>query len=233
MVFDVAHLMVQDARKVTVPSDNADVECRFISPDEVREFSKDPKCDIDPRIAERIETGYDYCFGGILDGVLVSYCWLALHSIEKEHNQGSDSPRAGIALSYPDAYAFRYKGYTHPDYRGRRLYARVGTEASLAMQELGVRYILSTAEFVNYSALKSSYRAGYDYLGILAVADFRGLRFLKAPKLEDTGICFDTNADVLDRSLICENYRNFYSETPDSETTDHDKTEQAVANCTA
>ncbi len=228
MICDVSHLMVQDATKISQPtaSPNPGLECRFITADELREFAKNPKCDIDPEIIARIETGYDFCFGGILDGVLVSYCWLALHSIEKEHNKDADSPRAGIAIAYPDTYAFRYKGYTHPDYRGRRMYQYVGSQACLAMQELGVRYILSTAEIINYSALKSSYRSGYEFLGILAVIDFRGFRYLKTPDLSKNGIHFDSNADVLDRGLISSGYRDAFSgEAPD------DQKDQAVANC--
>jgi len=228
MVFDVSHLMLQDAREVSVPKHNADVECRFITADEVRVFAKDPNCDIDPSIAERLATGYDFCFGGILDGTLVSYCWLATHSIEKEHNKDTESSRAGIALSYPDAYAFRYKGFTHPDYRGRRIYQRVGTEACLAMQELGVRYILSTAEFINYGALKSSYRSGYEYLGLLGVADLYGIRFLKAPNLTERGIFFDSNAKVLDRALISNK-----SHKACSVEASEDENHPAIASCSA
>ena len=204
MVFDVTHLMVSDLNKVTNPVEvELDIECRFLEPGEVGRFAQDASNDIEPSIVNRLTTEYDYCYAGLVDGELATYCWFALDSVEAEHNSGSDSPLAGVGLSYPDDYCFRYKGFTHPKFRGQRLYQHVAAQSGEALRELGVSKILSTAEWVNYSALKSSYRSGYEYLGILGVVAPAGRRFVIKPRgLEEYGIYIDKDAEILDRLLL-------------------------------
>ena len=202
MVLDVTFLMVKDADNLN-PDLNSAMDSRFLNADEVRRFATDPTNDIDPDLAERIDLGYDFCFAGLIDGCLASYCWLARHSIEAQHNCSGD-PLTGLALSYPEEYVFRYKGFTHPDFRGQQLYQRVSANASLAMKELGVRYMISTAECVNYGALRSSTRCGYQNLGICIVAGWRGRIFHYTPKskCEHQQILLGRKAIVMDRDAL-------------------------------
>lgn len=202
MVLDITHVMIQDAEKAR-PRTNADgVECRFIAAEEVREFGADASHDLDPSLSDRLEKGYDFCYGGIIDGRLASYCWFALDSIERKHNRASEALASGLALSYPADHAFRYKGFTHPHFRGRGLYAVVATAASIAMQEIGVRYIVSTAEVVNYAAVKSSLRCGYENIGKIAIIGIGDRAWAWTTDLSHRGILFGRAARVVDRDSL-------------------------------
>lgn len=201
ILLDVTQLMVADAEGVADEAPNDDgMNVRTLTPDEVRNFAREPSNEIDGSLADRLELGYDFCIGSVIEDRLAGYCWIATHSVEARHNRSTDS--AGVALSYPEEYAFRYKGFTHPDFRGRGIYRRVAHVASLEMKKKGVRYILSTAEIINYSALRSSYRCGYEYLGLCMLAGWRNTSFVWAANLSDRGIMIGKRAQTLDRDKL-------------------------------
>lgn len=199
--------MVLDARDSVNFTAEDGIECRFLTSDEVVVYAADTTNDIDAALAPRIDLGYDYCFAALDQGRLAGYCWLARHSIEARHNAACENPASGIAMSYGPEYAFRYKGFTHPDYRGRRIYQRVSHSASIAMQQLGIRYILSTAEVVNYGAIKSSYRCGYRYLGHCILLGFRRWSWIRSPRTSITELVIGKQAFPLDRDALVANNR--------------------------
>ena len=203
ILLDITHVMVADAEAAKAPhGQNLLDECRLLSAEEVRRFAADASNDIDPDLAQRLELGYDFCVGGITDGRLAGYCWLALDSVEAEHNRSNENPASGVAYSYPRDSAFRYKGFTHPDFRGRRVYQQLALAASREMAKRGVRYIVSTAECVNYSALKSSYRCGYDHIGYTMLVGFGNRSWVWASDLSERGIKIGRKAEVLHRASL-------------------------------
>lgn len=190
---DVTHFMVQDLQ--TVPPahpSNVGIECRFLAAAEVRRFARDASNDLALNLAQRLEDGHDLCFACLVQGQLASYCWFAFQAIEAEHNSPNGHARCGIALSYPAQYVFRYKGFTHPRFRGQGLYSMLASASAMALQKRGIRYVLSTAEWVNFGALKSSYRGGFEYLGRIIVAEWAGRRWVRYPYVEN--IQFDRAA---------------------------------------
>ena len=199
---DITHFMIQDLDEVAAAEERADVDCRFLSVDDVLHFASDPSNDLDPSVAERLQHGYDLCFGGIKDGRLACYCWFALHSIEARNNSSTGRPESGIALSYPPEFVFRYKGFTHPKYRGQRLYSTIAAEAATALQRRGIRFVLSTAEWTNFGALKSSYRSGFVYSGWLSVVWVMGRRMVWRRTANPPSVLIDREAQVLDRQRL-------------------------------
>lgn len=202
MLLDVTHVMIKDVEGIETDYATSPTECRFLDADEIRYFAGDDSNDLDAALADRIDLGYDFCFAGLVDDRLAGYCWLALDSIEQQHNRSGDVFESGIAFSYPTDHAFRYKGFTHPDFRGRRIYQQIGTRASIAMRQHGVRYVISTAEAVNYSALRSSYRCGFEKLGTCALVGLGKRRIVFAPDLSKRKIYLDKQAAVLHRSAL-------------------------------
>ena len=61
---------------------------RFLTADELRSYSSDPALKLDWNLAERLESGQDYCFAAIDGEKLAAYGWYALDCIEAEHNFG-------------------------------------------------------------------------------------------------------------------------------------------------
>jgi hypothetical protein len=212
MLIDVTHFMLQNLADVPQVHQRSDVDCRFLSAVEVHEFALDPANDLPSNMLDRLEYGHDLCFGGIVDGRLACYCWFAFDSIEAEHNSSSGNPHSGIAVSFPDEYVFRYKGFTHPDFRGQQLYSLIAQESAAALRQRRVSFVLSTAEWTNFSALRSSYRSGFHYLGLVVVAEIAGRRFVRYPSMACEGIYFEDEAELLDRSLFCP----FQTSTSDS-----------------
>lgn len=201
ITLDMTRIMLADAAGITSFPD-PQLECRFLSSDEVIQFATDPENDIEAQLAARLDLGYDFCFAALVNGELASYCWLALHSIEARHNRSTESDATGIAYSYPEDHAFRYKGFTHPQFRGRRIYERMSAAASVAMRQRGVRYIMSTAEVVNYGALKSSARCGYENIGMSLLLGIGDRVAVFASDLSDRGILVGRKAQVLDRQTL-------------------------------
>jgi ribosomal protein S18 acetylase RimI-like enzyme len=139
-------------------------DCRFLGPEEIRSFSRDPANDLSEGMADRAAASRDLCFAAVSkeNGRLAAYGWYAMECIEPEHN-------LGVAMSYPPDVAYMYKGFTHPDFRGKRLH---GALMGMALRELGSRGVgklVSTVEWTNWPSLRSCSRLGYVVLGTIVV----------------------------------------------------------------
>ena len=165
MTLDVTHLMLLQRTDLVPGEDQVGiVELRLLGPGDIRDLAADPSNELDASLAGRLGPGGDTCVAAFCDGRLASYGWYARDAIEAEHNRGR-SPYSGTAVRFPRHMAFLYKGFTHPDFRGRGIY---GLVHQFALQELsaeGVTAILATADWSNNAALRSCYRLGFRYLG--------------------------------------------------------------------
>lgn len=181
MTLDITHLMRLDLEHVCLRTDEPpDIEFRFLTSDEVARFAK-PENDITPDLTDRVELGRDFCFAALANGRLAAYAWYALGSIEAEQNRG-DTVSTGVAMSFPDNMAFMYKGFTHPDFRGKGLYGYVNAKALEELQARGVSTVISTADWTNWSALNACWRIGYQNLGLVWRGGWGRLMFTVAPR---------------------------------------------------
>ncbi len=159
---DLVHVMLLERDCVRPQAADTCVEMRFLSPDDVRRFARRPVNGLSDTFARRLERGLDRCYAAIHGDRLASYGWYAFHSVEPEHS-------AGAALAFPADMAYLYKGFTHPDFRGRRLYGATMGAALRALGERGVTRLLAFVYWSNRAALNASDRLGYRNLGMLAV----------------------------------------------------------------
>ena len=143
------------------------LEARFLTADEVRAFAIDPANDFDAEAAARVEAG-GRCFGVLDGGRLAASGWYAVGKAPAEHC-------FGFGMRLPAGAAYMYKGFTHADYRGRRLHGLVMAEALRQMADVGC--LVSTVEWTNAASIKSCRRLGYEFLGRVWV---RGGRVLRA-----------------------------------------------------
>lgn len=173
LVFDeVVWLNVERISPALKP--DAAFEFRFLTPEELERYAADPIHDLDSTLAERVRAGLDHCFAALDGGRLAAYGWYALDSIEPEH-------ASGVGFRYGTDAAFMYKGYTHPDYRGRRLHG-IGMGLALrALDRYGVRRLVSLVEKINFASLKSCQRLGYECLGTMVTQGPRA-RLLSFPR---------------------------------------------------
>lgn len=166
MVLDTTHLMILDANDVVAPAVQDEVECRFLTEDEVSSLSQDGTNGLDASMADRMSTRGDLCFAAFGQNRLAGYVWIAFDEVDAESNRG-ESLLTGVGISFPESICFMYKGRVHPDFRGRQIYGRLMSQALTALATRKITHMLSTAEWANFSARTSCYRLGFQYLGLV------------------------------------------------------------------
>ena len=157
------HVLMLEPHRMHVPVLDACFKMSLLTPEQIRRFAENPTNGLPSDFADRVERGLDLCYGAIHGDRLASYGWYALHSVEPEHG-------AGTALGLPRDMAYLYKGFTHPDFRGQRLYGACMGWALKALEErFGVHRLLSFVYWNNTPSLSSCVRLGYERLGLLMV----------------------------------------------------------------
>ena len=142
---------------------------REVTAAELMQPARDPANDLDAETAARAADGRNICFAAFDGHRLAAYGWYARHCIEPEHC-------FGFGLALPPDVVYMYKGFTHPDYRGRRLH---GIAMSLALQHLsrdGITALISTVDWTNEASLRSCARSGYRQIGRLIRWNLAGRR---------------------------------------------------------
>ena len=179
------------------------VEFRFLTPSEVAAFALDPANDLDETMAERAAGGRDLCFAAISNGRLANYSWYACGSIEPAHF-------CGVGLSYPADTAYHYKAFTHPDFRGQRLYGAAVHRALHALgARCGVTRLISSVHWLNVASLKGSERIGYRSLGRMLTTQRAQVRLVFVPSAaKKLGIRFGTDAESAGRAKITDASQN-------------------------
>lgn len=203
MVFDVTTILLADTNSTNAVDTVGEFEFRLLEANEVRQYARERQLDLEEHFADRLETGYDFCFGAFLCGQLVGYCFLALDSIEPEQNRSSH-PKSGVGFSFGDDIAFRYKGFVHPPFRGQQIYPRLLNGAAAAMGQRGVRYILSTNEVINFSMRKCMQRMGYKIVGYAIACGFGNHIWVRVSNLSGFGIEWGSAAKIADRCAASE-----------------------------
>lgn len=170
---------------------------RFATAEELRRWAANADNHLKPAMADRLQSGRDFCLAALttdraLDaGRLVGYVWFALQWIEPQH-----SAEAGI--SFPVDVAYLYRGYVHPDVRGRGLYGALIRKGLDALAGRGVRRLLCLVEWANSPALRSCQRSGWTDLGRLITFGYGPCRAVFGPRAaaESRGITFGCRAPV-------------------------------------
>jgi len=180
---NVIHVVWLDVAEVVVTAASLpNFTFRFLSPDELSIYARDPANDLEPELVARAKDGRNNCFAALDGDRLAAYGWYARDWIEPEHCYG-------FGLRMPAHVAYMYKGFTHPDYRGQRLH---GAVMGLALREFaaqGVNALISTVEWTNDASLKSCTRLGYRRLGVLAHARFAGCPWWRtSPRVREHGV---------------------------------------------
>jgi hypothetical protein len=148
---------------------------RFLTPQDIRRFAANPANELSDEMALRVAAGNDLCFG-ILDGErLAGYGWCALGSVEAEHT-------GGVALSLPYDVGYMYKGFTHPDYRGRGLNGIRMALAGRSLAQRGVRRLICLVDWANWASIQSCRGFGCQSLGRVTTFQIAGHRFWFMPK---------------------------------------------------
>ena len=161
LLLDVTHLLVSTKG---IPFESGKFNFRALSSDEVIRYAENPALDLDAGMASRVDFGLDWCFGAFDQSELAGYCWVARQNIEPEHNRGDD-PKTGFPMSFDTDIGFIYKAFTHPEWRGQKVFPRVLGYASQELGNRGIGRLVSTTEWTNGSAKRAFERSGFESVG--------------------------------------------------------------------
>ena len=160
-------------------------EFRFLTAREIRQFSSDPALDLEMNLAEEMDDGESLCFAALDQGKLAAYGWYAIHRAVPAHC-------FGVGLRLPGDVSYMFKGFTHPDYRGRRLHAAAMGLALAELSARGIRALISTVLWTNEASLHSCDRLGYLRLGRIVQTGHPRNRRVSIPSTirQQTGVEF-------------------------------------------
>lgn len=162
-----------------------DTQMRFLTPAEVELFAQDPANDFAESHVEKAQAGTDLCFAALIDGRLASYGW---YTLGRAFAIGDHD----LLMRGPSNAAYMHSGFTHPDFRGRRLHGIGMGRALKALSERGVNALLSDVNWANHASLKSCARLGYRMLGNLYSFGLGRFRFVSSPKAaRNLGVTFE------------------------------------------
>ena len=152
-IFECARLLPCDVNPQFL--DAGSYRAGFARPDEmlaVASAENDLPADF---VAEAFDRG-DECFA-IHDGDrLASYRWFTRRPTPL---------RANLVIHFDPGWRYAYKGFTHPDYRGKRLHGIGLTLAARTYAAAGERGILSCVQSTNFPSLRSRQRTGQQIVG--------------------------------------------------------------------
>ncbi len=160
-------------------------EFRFLTADEVWHFSNDPSLDLGVSLAGEIDRGESLCFAALENGRVAAYGWYAIQHAAPGHC-------FGVGIRLPAHVSYMFKGFTHPEYRGKRLHGAVMGLALAALSARGIRALISTVKWTNEASLRSCDRLGYQRLGRIVQTGGSGHRKVTVPASlhQQTGVEF-------------------------------------------
>src|SRR5690242_7565734 len=87
---------------------------KFVARDELREFAKHREWELSPRFLDEAFGKGDQCYAFLRNDRLAAYQWYATSPTETAWH--------GLVAHFSDQHVYMYKGFTHPEHRGHRLY---------------------------------------------------------------------------------------------------------------
>ncbi|MCE5267156.1 MAG: hypothetical protein LLG00_04665 [Planctomycetaceae bacterium] len=161
LTLEIANIVAIDLSAISDrPLESSRFEFRFLSANEIRLAAADPASDLDGVVPESVEVDGNWCLAALDDGKVVNYTWYAAGHSQPQHS-------FGVGLALPTDTAYLYKGFTRPEYRGRRLQEATIRRAAELFRPMGIRRFVAMIEYGNWSSLRCHDRIGFRRVGRL------------------------------------------------------------------
>ena len=132
----------------------------FLNERMLRTLAADPGSQMSRDFVDEALSKGDQCYGLMHGTALAAYGWYS----KRPTTTGPD-----MRVHFSDDYVYMFKGFTHPEHRGKRLHAIGMTLALQFYLSRGYNGLVSTIESENAESLKSSFRMGYVQFGSIYV----------------------------------------------------------------
>lgn len=131
---------------------------RFLSSSEIESYGQDPANEIASDFLQRALSQQNQCLAAFHGERLASYSWYARNSVDgKDH--------LGVSMSFPTDVVYMYNAFTHPDFRGRRLFSAGVALAAKELAAQGATKMIASVNSTNFASLRSCKRLGFRELG--------------------------------------------------------------------
>ena len=139
----------------------------FLSEPQLRRYALDPRNELDNDFLDEALAKGDRCYAMLKDGQLAAYSWYSLQPTR------ISPPELVVEFDSRDVYM--YKGMTHAEHRGRRLYP-IGVNRALQWYQrcCGKEGLVSYVESHNFDSLKACARMGYRTFGSIYLLHLMG-----------------------------------------------------------
>jgi hypothetical protein len=133
----------------------------FAPQEALRDLARNPDNGLSLKFVDQALSRGDQCFVMCDGPIPAAYGWYSF--------KPTPIGLLGFVLNFDRRFVYRYKGFTHPRYRGRRLHAFGMTLALQHYLSRGFHGLLCYVESTNLASLKACARAGYRRFGSLYV----------------------------------------------------------------
>lgn len=133
---------------------------REIGLDELARYARDPRYELGERFLADLRERGDRCIGALAGGSLVSYGFVSRVPTNID---------AGFRFQFPLGWAYQYKAFTLPEWRGKRLHACLGAARRKAAGEPD-RGMVTLVATTNLTSVTSLARAGFQPLFEFAIS---------------------------------------------------------------
>lgn len=141
----------------------------FVAPRALAEFSRDEEAGISEEFVQYASGKGDKCYGVTYNGKLRAYGWYATNPTRVS---------ADLRLHFGRDYVYMYKGFTHEQHRGKRLFPTGMSRALRLYRSAGYKGMLLYVDAYNLDSLKSCARMGFRSFGSIYVARVLGRYFV-------------------------------------------------------
>ena len=163
-------LQVPDKQFLKVPEG---LTGRFLAADELHALTAICEYGISKEFLSDALAKGDECYALLQGSRVVTFGW---------YSRQATAVNEELTLHFDPAYVYMYFGYTHPDYRGKRLHAFGMTHALRSYTERGGKGLVSFVESDNFASLRSCERMGYKEAGRIRSTKIGGKYRIRASK---------------------------------------------------
>jgi len=146
---------------------------RFLAADELHALAATGEYEVSREFLSGALGKGDECYALLQGGRVAAFGW---------YSRRATAVNEELTLHFDPAYVYMYFGYTHPDYRGKRLHAFGMTHALRSYTERGFQGLVSFVQSNNFASLRSCERMGYKEAGRIHSAKIGGKYWIRASK---------------------------------------------------
>jgi RimJ/RimL family protein N-acetyltransferase len=135
--------------------DDGNLNWQFFSAEELHDLAADSSNEITEKFLDDALAKGDRCYGAMDGDALVTYAWMSHKPTDAD----------GLVVHFDPAYAYFFKAFTSPHYRGKRLNSICAHRALRHCVSDGYRGFIADIDAHNFASLYAADRMGFVKFG--------------------------------------------------------------------